>query len=83
MHRRLQLVVAITLALAVFAILVHPVFDRPDATLRLERLTVLFLVVLTAIAAVAMRSARLSLATVAAAAAVVTPRPERVCNWLI
>jgi len=83
MHRLLQLVVAITLALAVFAILVHPAFGGPDATLRLERLTVLFLAVTTAITALAMQSARLTLATVAAAAPVVTPRSERVCNWLI
>ena len=51
MHRLLQLVVASTMALVVFAILVHPVFDGPDATLRLERLTILFLAVMTAIIA--------------------------------
>lgn len=82
MHRIFQLVVAITMALAVFAILVHPVFDGPDATLRLERFTIFFLAVMTAIIALAMQSARLNLAIVAAAP-VVTPRPERVCNWLI
>ena len=83
MQRPLQLVVASTLALVVFAILVHPVFDGPDAALRLERLTILFLAVLTAVTALAMQLLPLNLATAAAGAPAVTPRPERVCNWLV